>query len=58
MNAKNEHRAPPCDEDHGTERRDDDTLSQFKREQSRKCSVHNRKQTDEVLALIRKYRKD
>ena len=57
MNGKDERRAP-CDENHGTEHPDDDTLSQFKREQSRKCSVHNRKQTDEVLALIRKYRKD
>ena len=36
---------------------DHDMLAQFKREQSRACSVHNRKQTEEVLALIRKHQK-
>ena len=35
---------------------DHDKLARFKREQSRACSVHNRKQTEEVLALIRKHR--
>ena len=34
-----------------------DALESFLENQAEKCSVHNRAQTDEVQALIRKYRK-
>jgi len=57
MTAEKESRKPGCADDSGPADSDHDMLAQFKREQSRACSIHNRKQTEEVLALIRKHQK-
>ena len=47
-----------CSDEKVDEQAQSDALARFRQEQARKCSVHNRKQTQEVLALIRRHRKE
>lgn len=48
----------PCTDEKVEEHAQSDALARFRQEQARKCSVHNREQTQEVLALIRRHRKE
>ena len=48
----------PCADEQGEQgKAEQDALERFLETQSKKCAVHHRTHTSEVMALIRKHRK-